>query len=1832
MPNHAARVPVTEHKTYTNLMIVFMRLPYAQQRMGIMATTRDYIGYLNEKIDIAPANSQEELQAAETIQHLMEEHDLEVELQEFDAPSSGKLAYSIMSVLLFLGILLSGFQGTRLWILGLVLVVIPTLFLLLKRFGIDLLGGLGPRARSQNVIGVHRAEGPLVTKGNRPIVIIAHYDTPRESFLSSSPAARFIPTLRRIAPVCVAIVCLMGLLQPLPFIPVMPRRILWVVGLILALPPLILGIEGIYMRFSPYTDGANDNKASVAAMLGVLSKVRPAIDSAEGYGRLVFGSPEAGEGGAYDDGVELTNEYEDGFAPDSVPAFLTPEPKPEPVRKIVTEVYEEIEGVRHGAEVLSSLRMLPTTCEVIYTEPQMISRSERVLERPERPSVDREGIGVINGAAESDSRPRRSRAERGPFGRLFARFDKDAEEEPDFEVEDEAETEEGEGFFGSIINRFSQLRNRSLDSDEGDFTEEEEVIDADADGFGDVEFDDVSIDTSDTPDEDDDSAEFVPDEEEEEEEELPERRGFFSRLIRLPEIFGGADEDEEDIEEDYLDQEDYDLVDDEVAGDDEVDEDYEADDGYTADTDLTAPFEPIITAVPTYRSDDESGVAPVPEAAYDTALVQESEVDAVFEQVVEAARESRAASGAAAESLPDDESSYEEVLAAESAYESEAVASDEPRTSYDPDFPTPPVYEAEEGYEPIPALEQMPGSIDEFEGEPEPDDLDDLGFETVPDPFEEFAVAPVPDADFEPIFDEEPAMEPVLEQEPEAMEELVPEAEFEPVVEEEPLSESAEAMEVGDSPEIELVYEQEPEPAEEPAVEDVAASGQELAPEDELAIDLAPEAELAIEQEPVVAAEPEIEAEAAAEQEPVSELVDFATAEEDAFEAEVATDVTPDQLPVDEPEDELIPETEEILEPTFEEAPASETEDEASAEDFVPADDAVANDEPVDEAAPVVAEETLGAEEPLDGEDDADMDALDATGILDARALAARAAAISAARAAYGKDAEAAVEEGIAADEQSGIVDAAPDEGEEVFEDESDSFEEGDDFVEEEGPESFYNYDDDAVYHELVDMPDADFEVIEVVEETEEEGSLDDEGFVSDAEKTGIIDLSAVAEATAGGFASDGEPDDEGAVDETADEEPLEDDAAEDLGEVAAPEVAPAPEPKPKPEFEYVPVFASAIKVSRAMNEEEPPEPEFSYDSVFANAVRASRITPVARVVDDSVAYMDAAVPAPAPAERSEGPLPSASAVEPEVAEMAPEDVETEEVAYVPEETAGSVAEAISDLGPLTSDYETSDLAPALEEEGAFDTSEGVEDELHVMADDLEDDTLEETPSDVADSDSVEAFEAGDTADLSVTADVAVLASESVADEPIDAPEPETATYEAADAPEEPDPAMVREPKLTYDDFADATLPDATYEVLQEESEVAEEDSEPEQGFETGEEPEAELLEEAIEADSYDTPSIRSRRSPVTKEDLASRIEIVMPEAEETPEPAIDDLDEPSERPARRVINLPEIEPLADGTYDESSLMPGLAFEDEADPTEEELSHRDISGLDATVPTDIDDTAFQPPMPAPKPAAVDEPGWGVSDYHPANRNFARRAALFDIPDPATSPADPFGTDLGSTASNPPSRSSIASRLGRIDDDDPLGDGGTDGGARWKGGAALREGLRSEDGESLSDEEREEMTEAVLSMNDDELIAHDVWFVALGASTLEHAGMDEFLRAHRKDIRGAFLVNLDCVGAGDLAVMTSEGQEHGRKTDRRIERLLTRIADDLHIPLSKASHDWGDTDATEAMRQSVRSITIMGLDEGDVPALSQTMQDTPASVDPAQATQVAEMVAELIRRS
>lgn len=338
------------------------------------------------------------------------------------------------------------------------------------------------------------------------------------------------------------------------------------------------------------------------------------------------------------------------------------------------------------------------------------------------------------------------------------------------------------------------------------------------------------------------------------------------------------------------------------------------------------------------------------------------------------------------------------------------------------------------------------------------------------------------------------------------------------------------------------------------------------------------------------------------------------------------------------------------------------------------------------------------------------------------------------------------------------------------------------------------------------------------------------------------------------------------------------------------------------------------------------------------------------------------------------------------------------------------------------------------------------------------------------------------------------------------------------------------------------------------------------------------------------------------------------------------------------------------------------SFQIVMDDGSEGVGPKDTSGL-STMDEEYDPDATQPAEPLERPDAPSDPEWGKTSYRPQLSSVARRASLFDLPDPSASETDPFATDpngtrvrtaddaaapvepqlevLTGTPQVEPLETVDAgddhdaerpkrSLLGRLRGKGQSGDGDSDDGRTWRGGAATRGDLRLvEDDEQPSEDD---LRDAVLSLGDDALVAHDIWFVALGGSALDHAGMQAFLARHRSEIRGCFIVNLDCVGAGRLVALKNEGREETRRADRRMMRLLGGAAGDLHVQLGQETHDWADTDATPAMRSSLRAVTLMGVDESGLPALSRTPDDTIENVGGDQASQVAAIVTEMIRRS
>ncbi|WP_129583892.1 hypothetical protein [Thermophilibacter provencensis] len=332
-----------------------------------MAMTHDYLDYLNQRVGIAPANSQEELQAAETIASLMGQHDVEPAIEEFDVPSVSGLVPAIISIAMFLGALVSGFGVGALTLIGFLLAAVPAVLALLRAFGREPSLAIGPSTRSQNVIAVHRATGPLVVKGSRPIVVVAHYDTPHENFLYSTAIAPYLPLVSRVSAPCSYAVAVCAFVQLLGFIPAPARIVFWVLGILATLPSVLLAVGAIYERVSPCTLGANDNKASIASLLGVMENVRPSglvptpRPTAEPEPEIPEEGPEepASEDGGY-------------LAAEPAGAPVPEEPATAPAPSVPVTPAEKVVGVRHGAEVLRALGVLPEDCEIEYDLPPVV--------------------------------------------------------------------------------------------------------------------------------------------------------------------------------------------------------------------------------------------------------------------------------------------------------------------------------------------------------------------------------------------------------------------------------------------------------------------------------------------------------------------------------------------------------------------------------------------------------------------------------------------------------------------------------------------------------------------------------------------------------------------------------------------------------------------------------------------------------------------------------------------------------------------------------------------------------------------------------------------------------------------------------------------------------------------------------------------------------------------------------------------------------------------------------------------------------------------------------------------------------------------------------------------------------------------------------------------------------------------------------------------------------------------------------------------------------------------------------------------------------------------
>ena len=338
-----------------------------------MANTQNYINHLLQNTGITPACSEEERLAAEDIAQIFRNHGFDPEVQEFNAPAPSRLAFAVTGILAFAGALLMGIGG-GVGLVGTLLAIVGAVLYVLERTGHPVVSRLGKTGVSQNVIAYHKASGPLASPRNRPVVVVAHYDSPRAELLAREPYASYRALIAKLLPVATVAPAAVAILRILP-LPGAFKVLLWIVAILASLVALANAANIISNRFVlPYTSGAVCNKSSVAAMLGVMDNVAPFQGENEFPDDVPFDTYFGEQGASADETLIGAIVPEDQNQAVQAEEFNDEVPTAEPAEEPVAaepepKLYRNAAGnIRFGSDAIRALGMLPESCTLDYEE------------------------------------------------------------------------------------------------------------------------------------------------------------------------------------------------------------------------------------------------------------------------------------------------------------------------------------------------------------------------------------------------------------------------------------------------------------------------------------------------------------------------------------------------------------------------------------------------------------------------------------------------------------------------------------------------------------------------------------------------------------------------------------------------------------------------------------------------------------------------------------------------------------------------------------------------------------------------------------------------------------------------------------------------------------------------------------------------------------------------------------------------------------------------------------------------------------------------------------------------------------------------------------------------------------------------------------------------------------------------------------------------------------------------------------------------------------------------------------------------------------------------
>jgi acetylornithine deacetylase/succinyl-diaminopimelate desuccinylase-like protein len=125
---------------------------------------------------------------------------------------------------------------------------------------------------------------------------------------------------------------------------------------------------------------------------------------------------------------------------------------------------------------------------------------------------------------------------------------------------------------------------------------------------------------------------------------------------------------------------------------------------------------------------------------------------------------------------------------------------------------------------------------------------------------------------------------------------------------------------------------------------------------------------------------------------------------------------------------------------------------------------------------------------------------------------------------------------------------------------------------------------------------------------------------------------------------------------------------------------------------------------------------------------------------------------------------------------------------------------------------------------------------------------------------------------------------------------------------------------------------------------------------------------------------------------------------------------------------------------------------------------------------------------------------------------------------------------------------------------------------------------------------------------------EVWGVSFGAEEVGAKGSRAFATDRASELEGTYVVNLETLGAGQLAIIEREGSVMSQHAPQVVD-LLQGAGQRVGIDLPAVTITMGDTDATSFSRLGLWAATLFGMDETGLFVHWHTLEDNVENVSP-----------------